>query len=137
MSERKQNKYHCCIETSLHQQLLPRNKTQQQTDILEIVKNELNETTDKKIDTKFQLKSRNDFWEILNALKKNFEEAIIILEKIEESESLSLDQTSRLIVNKSGTGILVADFLYDLQQRLLSFHPNFTKSRLFKISVHN
>ena len=48
--------------------------------------------------------------------RKKFEKASIILEKIEESETLSLDQTSRLMVNKSSRGILVADFLYDLQQ---------------------
>ena len=38
------------------------------------------------------------------------------MEKIEESESLSLDQTSGLMVNNSSTRILVADFPYDLQQ---------------------
>ena len=48
--------------------------------------------------------------------RKKFAKASIMLEKIEESESLSLDQTSRLMVNKSSTAILVADFLYDLQQ---------------------
>ena len=48
--------------------------------------------------------------------EKKFEKASIIFEKTEESEILSLDQTSRLLVNKSITGILVADFLNDLQQ---------------------
>ena len=38
------------------------------------------------------------------------------MEKIEESETLSLDPTSRLMVNKSSMRILVADFLFDLQQ---------------------
>ena len=89
--------------------------TQQQTDnILENVKGELNETRDDKIDTKV---SREQVLRDIKHLdRKKFEKASIILEKIEESESLSLDQTSRLAVNKSSTGILVADFLYDLQQ---------------------
>ena len=89
--------------------------TQQQTDnILENVKGELNETRDDKIDTKV---SREQVLRDIKHLdRKKFEKASIILEKIEESESLSLDQTSRLAVYKSSTGILVADFLYDLQQ---------------------
>ena len=49
-------------------------------------------------------------------MTKNFEKASTILEKREESESLSLDQTSRLKVNKSSTGTLIANFFYDLQQ---------------------
>ena len=69
---------------------------------------------DDKTDTKF---SRERVLRDIKYLdRKKFEKASIILEKILESESLSLDQTSRLVVNKSSTGILVADFLYDLQQ---------------------
>ena len=119
ISERKQNKYHCCGELSLHQHILPCNKTrEQQTDIiLETVKDELNETRDEKIDTKTSNEIRERVLRDIKHLdKKKFEKASIILEKIEESESLSLDQTSRLMVNKSSTGILVGDFLYDLQQ---------------------
>ena len=89
--------------------------TQQQSDnILENVKDELNETRDDKIDTK--VSREQVLRDIKHHDRKKFEKASIILEKIEESESLSLDQTSRLAVNKSSTGILVADFLYDLQQ---------------------
>ena len=89
--------------------------TQQQTNnILENIKDELNETRGDKIDTKI---SRERVLRDIKLLdRKKFEKASIILEEIEESESLSLDQTSRLMVNKSSTGILVADFLYDLQQ---------------------
>ena len=89
--------------------------TQQQNDnILEKIKDELNETRDDKIDTKV---SRERVLRDNKHLdRKKFEKASIILEKIEESESLSLDQTSRLKVNKSSTEIFVADFLYDLQQ---------------------
>ena len=92
--------------------------TQQQTDnILENVKDELNETRDDKIVIKVSTEIRE---QVLRDIKrfdrKKFEKASIILEKIEESESLSLDHTSRLMVNKSSKGILVADFLYDLQQ---------------------
>ena len=92
--------------------------TQQQTDnILENVKDELNETRDDKIDTKISTEIRERVLRDIKHLdRKKFEKASIILEKVEESESLSLDQTSRLVVNKSSTGILVADFLYDLQQ---------------------
>ena len=114
MSERKQNKYHCCKEApSTTQQ-----DTQQQTDnILENIKDELNGTRDDKIDTKISTEIRERVLRDIKHLdRKKFEKASIILEKIEESESLSLDRTSRLMVNKSSTGILVADFLYDLQQ---------------------
>ena len=114
--------------------------TQQQTDnILETVKDELNGTTDEKIPP---LKSspENSLPEISPEIKervlrdikqldrKKFEKASIILEKIEESESLSLDQTSILMFNNSGTGILVADFftIYNTQHR--SFHSDITKS---------
>ena len=92
--------------------------TQQQTDnILEKIKDELNETRDDKIDTKISTEIKERVLRDIKHLdRKKFEKASIILEKIEESESLSLDQTSRLMVNKSSTGILVADFLYDLQQ---------------------
>ena len=75
--------------------------TQQQTDnILENAKDELNETRDEKVETEVstEIRERN-----LRANKhldrKKFENVSIILEKKEESESLSLDQTSRLIVN--------------------------------------
>ena len=89
--------------------------TQQQTDnILENIKDELNETRDDKIDTK--VSRERVLRDIKHLDRKKFEKASIILEKIEESESLSLDQTSRLMVNMSSTGILAADFLYDLQQ---------------------
>ena len=92
--------------------------TQQQTDnILENIKDELNETRDDKIDTKISTEIRERVLRDIKHLDgKKFEKASIILEKIEESESLWLDQTSRLMVNKSSTGVLVADFLYDLQQ---------------------
>ena len=92
--------------------------TQQQTDnILETVKDELNETRDEKIDTKASTEIRERVLrDIKHFDRKEFEKASIILEKIEESESLWLDQTSRLMFIKSNTGILVADFLYDLQQ---------------------
>ena len=92
--------------------------TQQPTDNnLENVKDELNETRDDKIDTKVSTEIRERVLRDIKQLdRKKFEKASIILEKIEESETLSLDQTSRLMVNKSSTGILVADFLYDLQQ---------------------
>ena len=90
--------------------------TQQQTDnILENVKDEL--TRDDKIDTTISTEIRERVLRDIKHLdRKKFEKASIILEKIVESESLSLDQTLRLMVNKSSTGILVADFLYDLQQ---------------------
>ena len=92
--------------------------TQQQTDnILENIKDELNETRDDKIDTKISTEIRERVLRDIKHLdRKKFEKASITLEKMEESESLSLDQTSRLMVTKSSTGILVADFLYDLQQ---------------------
>ena len=92
--------------------------TQQQTDnILENAKDELNETRDDKMDTKVSTEIRERVLRDIKHLdRKKFEKGSIILEKIEESESLSLDQTSRLVVNKSSTGILVADFFYDLQQ---------------------
>ena len=92
--------------------------TQQQTDnILENAKDELNETRDDKIDTKVLTEIRERVLRDIKHLdRKKFEKASTILEKIEESESLSLDQTSRLVVNKSSTRILVANFLYDLQQ---------------------
>ena len=92
--------------------------TQQQTDNnLENVKDGLNETRDDKIDAKILNEIRERVLRDIKHLdRKKFKKSSIILEKIEESESLSLDQTSRLMVNKSSTGILVADFLYDLQQ---------------------
>ena len=92
--------------------------TQQQTDnILENVKDELNKTRDDKIDTRASTEIRERVLRDIKHLdRKIFEKASIILEKIEESESVSMDQTSRLMVNKSSTEILVADFLYDLQQ---------------------
>ena len=71
----------------------------------------------RKLIQKFQLKSGSEFSEILNTLtEKKLEKAIIILEKIEESGSLSLAQTSRLMVNKSSMEFVVAYFLYDVQQ---------------------
>ena len=67
--------------------------TQQQTDnILENVKDELNETRDEKTDTKFS--RERVLRDIKHLDRKKFEKASIILEKILESESLSLDQTS-------------------------------------------
>ena len=92
--------------------------TQQQTDnILENVKDELNETRDNKIDIKVSTEIRERVLRDIKHLdRKKIEKAILILEKIEESESLSLDQTSRLMVKKPDTGIFVADFPYDLQQ---------------------
>ena len=79
----------------------------------------MNETRDDKIDTTFSTEIREQVLRDIKTLdRKKFEKASIILEKIEESETLSLDQTSRLMVNKSSTGILVADFLYDLQQTI-------------------
>ena len=84
---------------------------------LENVKDELNETRDDKIDTKVSTEIRKQILRDIKHLdRKKFEKASLILEKIEDSESLSLDQTSRLMVNKSSTRILVADFLYDLQE---------------------
>ena len=92
--------------------------TQQQTDnILEIVKDKLNETRDDKVDKKVSTEIREQVLkDFKHHDKRKFEKTSILLEKIEESESLSLDKTSRLMVNKSSTRILVADFLYDLQQ---------------------
>ena len=92
--------------------------TQQQTDnSLENVKDELNETRDDKIDMKISTEIRERVVRDIKHLdRKKFEKASIIFGKIEESEPLLLDQTSRVMVNKSSTGILVADFLYDLQQ---------------------
>ena len=92
--------------------------TQQQKDItLENVKDELNETRDEKNDTIVSTEIREQVLrDIKHLVRIKFEKASIILEKIEESGSLSLDQTSRLMVNKSRTEILLADFLYDLQQ---------------------
>ena len=92
--------------------------TQQQTDItLENVKDELNETRKERIDTKISVEIRERVLRDIKHLdRKNFEKASIILEKTEDSGSLSLDQTSRLMVNKSNTGILVPDFLYDLRK---------------------
>ena len=84
---------------------------------MENVKDELNETRDEKIDTKVSIAIRERVLKDINHLdRKKFEKTSIILEKIEESEALSLDQTSRLMVNQSSTGILVAYLLYDLQQ---------------------
>ena len=84
---------------------------------MENVKDGLNETRDNKIDTNVSTEIRERVLRDIKHLdRKKFEKASIILEKIEESESLSLDQTSRLIVIKSSTVILVADFLYDIQQ---------------------
>ena len=72
----------------------------------------------KKNDTKFSTEIRElVLRDIKHIARKKFEKASIKLEKTEESESLSLDQTSRLMVSKSNTGILVADFLYGLQQK--------------------
>ena len=92
--------------------------TQQQTDnILENVKDELNETRDDKFYAKVSTELRERVLRDIKQLdRKQFEKASLILEKIEESESLSLDQTSRLMVKKSRMGILVSDFLYDLPQ---------------------
>ena len=92
--------------------------TQQQTDnILENIKDDLNETRDDKIDSKILTEIRERVLRDIKHLhRKKFEKASIILKKKEESESLSLDQTSRPMVNRSSTGLLVADFFYDLQQ---------------------
>ena len=84
---------------------------------MENVKDELNETRDGKIDTKVSTEIRERILRNIKHLdRKKFEKASVILEKTEESESLLMNQTSRLMINKSSTGILVADFLYDLQQ---------------------
>ena len=120
MSEIKENKYHCCKEASLHQHLLPRNKTRNSRRIIFWGMSKMSsmrlEMT--KLIQKFQLGKFRErvLRDIKHLDRKKFEKASILLEKVEESESLSLDQTSRLVVNKSSTGILVADFLYDLQQ---------------------
>ena len=67
---------------------------QQQTDILENVKGELNETRDDKIDTKVSTEIRARVLRDIKHLdKRKFVNASIIFEKIEESESVSLDQT--------------------------------------------
>ena len=84
---------------------------------MENVKDELTETRDDKIGAKVSTEiSERVLRDIKHLDRKKFEKASLILEKIEESKSLSLDQTTRLMVNKSSTGILVADFPYNLQQ---------------------
>ena len=84
---------------------------QQRDNVLENVKDELNKTRDEKIDTKVTTEIRERVLTDIKHLEKE--------RKVEESESLALDQTSRLMVNKSNTGILVADFLHNLQQTTL------------------
>ena len=77
----------------------------------------MNESRDEKIDTKVSTEIRERVLrDIKHPDKKKFEKTSKISEKIEESETLSLDQTSRLMIKKSTTGVLVADFFYDLQQ---------------------
>ena len=91
--------------------------TQQQTyNMLENVRDELNETKDEKIDTKVSTEIRERVLREFKHLDKKSSKANIILEKIEEPESLSIDRTSRLMVIISSTGFLVADFFFDLQQ---------------------
>ena len=51
---------------------------------------------------------------ILKGIK--FERANTILDKIEESDSVSLDSSKRLLINGTNTEVLAATFLYNLQQ---------------------
>ena len=104
--------------------------TQQQTDkILENIKYELKETRDDKIDTKISTEIRERVLRDIKHLdRKKFEKASIILEKIEESEPLSLDQTSRLMVNKLSTEFLSQIFFTIYNKQHLSLHLNITKS---------
>ena len=51
---------------------------------------------------------------ILKGIK--FERARKVLEIIEESDSMSLDSSKRLLINSTNTEVLAATFLYNLQQ---------------------
>ena len=130
---RTQNKCHCCRETGLHQQLLPHNKTRNSGQIIfwRMSKISWMRPETRKLIQKFQMKKLSEFWEILNTLTEKIEKTSIILEKIEESECISLDQTSRLMVNRSSTGILFEIFFTIYNKQLISFHLNITKSWFF------
>ena len=115
-------------EKAKHISLLQRSKsppapitqqdTQQQTDnILENVKDELNETRDDKIDIKVSTEIRERVLRHIKHLdRKKFEKASIKIEKNRRVRISIAGSDIKTNGNKSSTGILIADFLYDLQQ---------------------
>ena len=72
---------------------------------------------------------------ILKGIK--FERANTILDIIEESDSVSLDSSKRLLINGTNTEVLAATFLYNLQQTTckLSFEQ-FSVLALLDIGSH-
>ena len=91
--------------------------TEQQTDASVDDRSTINESMAKPFttDNKSTIKKGvlNDI-RILKGIK--FERANTILDIIEESDSVSLDSSKRLLINGTNTEVLAATFLYNLQQ---------------------
>ena len=87
--------------------------TEQQTDAPVGDRNTINESMEKSFTTDKGKGVLND----IRILKgKKFERARKILEIIEESDSVSLDSSKRLLIRGSNTDVLAATFVYNLQQ---------------------
>ena len=91
--------------------------TEQQTDASVDDRSTINESMEKSFMTDNTLAIRQGVLNDIKILKWiKFERANKILEIIEESDSVSLDSSKRLLIKGSNTEVLAATFLYNLQQ---------------------
>ena len=112
--------------------------TEQQTDASVDDRSAINESMEKSFMTDNTLAIRQGVLNDIKILKGiKFGRANKILEIIEESDSVSLDSSKRLLIKGSNTEVLAATFLYNLQQTTckLSFEQ-FSILALLDIGSH-
>ena len=92
--------------------------TEQQTDASVDDRSTINESMAKSFTTDNTSTIKKGVLNDIRILKgiKKFERANSILDIIEESDSVSLDSSKRLLINGTNTEVLAATFLYNLQQ---------------------
>ena len=91
--------------------------TEQQTDASVDVRITKNESMEKSFTTDNTSTIKKGVLNDIRILKRTkFERSNTILDIIEESDSVSLDSSKRLLINGTNTEVLAATFLYNLQQ---------------------
>ena len=91
--------------------------TEQQTDASVDDKGTIKESMAKSFTTDNESTIKKEVLNDIRILKGiKFERANTILDIIEESDSVSLDSSKRLLINGTNTEVLAATFLYNLQQ---------------------
>ena len=112
--------------------------TEQQTDASVNDRSAINESMEKSIMTDNTSAIRQGVLNDIKILKGiKFERANKILEIIEESDSVSLDSSKRLLIRGSNTDVLAATFLYNLQQTTCKLNfEHFSILALLDIGSH-